>query len=108
MMTDEERIALMKRAMSLLDEAGILLVEATRNHYAASYELAFDNLVDKNGKTITIDLGDEYKPICVELMMVGRKARKHANDIKRAFVDGSDSAKQLFEMAGRDEQTRND
>ena len=92
-MTDDERIALMKRAMDLLDDAGLLLIEATRNHYAASYSLTYDNLVDKNGKPIEIELTNfegQYQPICVELMEVGREARRSAEAIKKAF--GSDAS----------------
>lgn len=87
MMTDEEKIEMMRRAMSLLDHAGILLQEATRDHYRASYNAYPDDLLDKNGDTIEIDMdGIGNKPICVELMLTGRRARQDAATIKEAIA----------------------
>jgi len=83
MITDEEKIEILKRACSLLDDAGILLVEATRHHYQASYKANPNALLDKHGNAIEIDMdGIGDKPICVELMLTGRRARQDAAKIK--------------------------
>lgn len=93
MKTDAEKIELMKRAMTLLDHAGILLVEATRDHYQASYKAYPGALLDKNGNDIEIDMdGIGDKPICVELMMVGRQARADAAKIKDAITVEDDQS----------------
>ena len=86
MKTDAEKIELLQRAMTLLDQAGILLVEATRDHYQASYKAFPGALLDKNGNDLEIDMDDiGNKPICVELMIVGRQARQDAAKIKVAL-----------------------
>ncbi len=86
MMAQDEKIEMMKRAMGLLDQAGSLLIEATRHHYQASYNAYPYDLIDKNGNHIEIDLGDlGNKPICVELMLPGRKARQDAEKIRQVL-----------------------
>ncbi len=87
MITDEEKIALLKRACALLDDAGILLMEATRHHYQASYKANPNALLDKHGTPIEIDMDDlGDKPICVELMLTGRRARQDADKIKNKMA----------------------
>ncbi len=84
-MTDDQRKEKLREAITLLERAQELLDEAYCNHLKESYKLKFENLVDKNGKMIEIDLGDEYKPICVELMYAGRAGRQSAEKLKRMF-----------------------
>ncbi len=86
MMTDEKRIETLKRALKLLDNVGLLLIEATRNHYQASYKTNPKDLLDKNGNPLEIDMdGIGDKPICVELMLVGRRARQDAAKINQVI-----------------------
>ena len=86
-MTDDQRKEKLREAIQLLERAQDLLNEAYRSHLKTSYMLKFDNLVDKNGDMIEIDLGDEYKPICVELMHAGRAGRASAESFKRMMSD---------------------